>query len=374
MNKEASLVSQAKQIAEFAAARELVRLNVDQSQPIDIFRIIERAGIWLLFQPLQDVQGVYLKEPETGRRAILINSRRPLSLQRLTAGHEYGHHVLGHEASLDEAADVEPSDNRVAQEAAAQTFANDFLMPPQLVNTQWRGLNFPSQQRHLEPHQVYLLSLYLGVSYRALIYQLVALKRVGWPTARRLAKYQPRQIKQFIGRGLGPLDSFADVWPLAQEDDGWQLKTRVNDEISVTLPETPSSGYRWAVAEPKLIDLSREMAEGMSKSAANALLSERVTPEARLALLGDDFEGTISRQDDRTGTGGHRYLSFRIIQAGSFALRLGLVRPWQPEAPPVRTFEVAIQSARQTTGDVDNGPREEVKRELAVSVSTGTGG
>ena len=370
MSIETSLISRAREAGAIAAARELVRLAVDQGQPVDVFRVIERAGIWLWFQPLKDLQGVYLKDPDTGRRAILINSRRPLSLQRLTAAHEYGHHVLGHEASLDEAADVEPSETRVAQEAAAQTFANDFLMPPQLVNAQWNSLGLPSQQRLLEPHQVYLLSLYLGVSYRALIYQLVALRKIGWPTAKRLAKYQPRQIKQLIGRGLGPLDSFADVWPLSQEDGGRHLRARVNDEVSVALPEIPSSGYRWAVVEPEFIDLSREMDAGRDK--AGVLLGERVTPQARLALLSDEFEGTSSRPDAPTGSGGHRFLSFRIVQAGPFTLRLGLVRPWQPQAPPARTFEVTVQASRQTTGEVDNGPREQVKQGLADSMASGT--
>lgn len=363
MNTETSLVARAKESGAIAAARELVRLNIDRSQPVDIFQVIERAGIWLWFQPLRDVQGLYLKEPMTGRRAILVNSRRPLSLQRLTAAHEYGHYVLGHEASLDETADIEPSDTRIVQEAAAQTFANDLLMPPQLVNTQWKSLGLPDQQRLLEPSQVYLLSLYLGVSYRALIYQLVALRRIGWPTASRLTKYQPRQIKQLIGRGIGPLDSFADVWPLAQEDNGRHLQARVNDEISVALPEIPSSGYQWAVLEPRMIDLSREVATGMDKTSTNALLRERAVSSADLALLSDEFEGA-GRRDERTGTGGHRYLTFRVVQAGSFALRLGLVRPWQPQATPARSFGVTVQAARQTTGEVGNGPREEVKRGL----------
>lgn len=369
MNTEALLISQAKQTAAFSAAKELVRLGIDQSQPTNIFGVIERAGIWLLFQPLKDLQGVYLKDPLTGRRAILINSRRPLSLQRLTAAHEYGHYVLGHESSLDETADVEPSNIRTVQEAAAQTFANDFLMPPQLVNTQWGSLGLPSEQQQLEPHQVYLLSLYLGVSYKALIYQLVALKKIKWPTANKLKKYQPRQIKQVIGRSFGPLDSFADVWPLSEEDNGRHLLTRVNDEVNIALPEIPSTGYRWAVTAPPMIDISQEMASGLDKAAANVLLKERATPKDRIALLSDDFESASARRDDRTGTGGHRYLCFRIIQDGSFNLRLGLVRPWQPEISPARTFEVAIQAARQTTGEVDNGPREEVKRSLASNAA-----
>ena len=244
-------------------------------------------------------------------------------------------------------------------------------MPPQLVNTQWKSLSLPPQQRLLEPPQVYLLSLYLGVSYRALIYQLIALKKINWPTAKRLTQYQPRQIKQLIGRGLGPLDSFADIWPLAQEDNGRHLQTRVNDEINVALPEIPSSGYRWAVDAPSVIDLSQKMTSGLSKTEANALLKEHAMPEARLALLSDDFEG-VSHRDNKVGTGGHRYLTFRIMQAGAFSLALSLVRSWQPQTVPVQTFEVTIQSARQTTGEVDNGPREEVKRRFAGSIASGT--
>ena len=367
-----SLISRARENAEIGAARELVRLSVDQSQPVDIFSVIERAGIWLLFQPLKDLQGVYLKDSETGGHLIVINSRRPLSLQRLTAAHEYGHHVLGHEASLDHAADVEPSDTRIAQEAAAQAFANDFLMPPQLVNTQWNSLGLPSQTRLLEPHQVYLLSLYLGVSYRALIYQLVALKRIGRSTANRLAEYQPRQIKQLIGRGIGPLDSFADVWPLAQEDDGRHIQTRVNDEVSIALPEIPSTGYRWAVTAPPIIDLADEMAAGLDKAAAKSLLAERATLGVPLALLGDDFEGA-SHREDHAGSGGHRYLNFRIVEAGAFVLRLDLVRPWQRQGASTSTFEVQIHSTRQTTGEVGNGPREEVKQGLAHSLANQPG-
>ena len=367
MATNTSFISQARGEAEIAAARELIRLNINQNQPVNVFQVIEQAGLWLFFQPLQDLQGVYLKDPNNGSRAIVINSRRPLSMQRLTAAHEYGHNVLGHEASLDDATDVELSNTHIAQEAAAQAFASDFLMPPTLVNTLWKSLNLPLQQKNLEPPQVYLLSLYLGVSYKALIYQLIALRRIGWPTARRLITYQPRQIKQLIGRGIGPLDSFADVWPLAQEDKGRHLHTRVNDEISIALPETPSSGYRWSVVSPEIFDVSQKIAAGIDKVTAKALLAGESTPDVYLALLGDDFEGASS-QHELIGAGGHRYLNFRIVKPGSFAITLHLVRPWQVEATPADTFEVTIHSARQATGDLGNGPREEIKKDLRNSL------
>lgn len=359
----AQSINQAKEQAAYAAAKELVRLRLDLGNPIDVFRVIEEAGVWLLFEPLRDVQGVYLSDPRTSRKAILINTRRPLSFQRLTAAHEYGHFVMGHTASLDEAADVEPSDTKVAQEAAAQTFANDFLMPPQLVSTVWNSLGLPTQPRLIQPHQAYLLSLYLGVSYKALIYQLVALKRINWPTANRLAKYQPRQIKQLLGRNSGPLDSYADVWPISEEDKGRALPARVNDEINVALPETPSSGYRWAVVSPDFIDLSRVVGAESDRDVARMLLANRRSNETPVVLISDEFEGASSEKIGQVGTGGRRYLSFRVSQAGTIHLQLNLIRPWQPQYVE-DTFAVTLHASPKATGRDENGPRSQIKQNL----------
>ncbi len=359
-------ISQAKEQAAYAAAKQLVKLRLDLSQPIDIFKIIEQAGIWLFFQPLQDVQGVYLADAQTSRKAILVNTRRPLSLQRLTAAHEYGHFVMGHAASLDEAIDVESSDTKVAQEAAAQTFANDFLMPTQLVSTMWASLGLPSQARLLQPHHAYLLSLYLGVSYTALIYQLVALRRINWTIARQLAKYQPRQIKQLLGRNFGPLDSYADVWPLSEDDDGRSLPVRVNDEINIALPETPSSGYRWNITSPTYMDFTQEVAAGSDKEAARVLLANQGSNRVPLILISDEFEGVSLAATSQAGTGGRRYLSLRVSQAGNTQLQLNLIRPWQPQSPAGK-FSITLQASPKATGWDAQGPRTQIKQELPVN-------
>ena len=361
----------AREDAAYVAAKELRRLHVDQSQPIDIFGIIEEAGIWLFFAPLSDVQGVFLRDAETGQKAILINSRRPLSMQRLTAAHEYGHYVLGHEASLDDAADVEPSETVIIQEAAAQVFANDFLMPPQLVQRLWRDLALPDQAKLVGPHQVYLLSLSLGVSYKALIFQLVSLRKISRSLASRLAKYQPRKIKQeILGRGIGPVDSYADVWPIDENDDGRVLNVRVNDELSIALPEIPSAGYRWTVRAPEIIDLSAETSTATSKAAMGALLEANKSTGVRLAILGDEFEGDLQEQGDvRAGVGGRRYFTFRVMQPGTYELRLELRRPWQRSGIPARAFHVDINSIPKATGDQDKGVRDSLKQPLANSAA-----
>src|SRR6266852_4019916 len=83
------------------AARKHVRLNTNLSKRVDIFDIIQRDDLWLMLQPLGILFGCYLNIDEV--EGILINSNHPLSLQRYTAAHEYGHFVLKHGVSLDEA-------------------------------------------------------------------------------------------------------------------------------------------------------------------------------------------------------------------------------------------------------------------------------
>ena len=65
---------------------------------IDVFGVIDRLGLPLMFQPMEGLLGAYLARPSPG---VLINTRRPLSIRRYTAAHELGHHRLKHEPSLD---------------------------------------------------------------------------------------------------------------------------------------------------------------------------------------------------------------------------------------------------------------------------------
>ena len=83
-----------------AAQEEHQRLGTSMHERIPVFDVIEDSRIWLFFQPMRTLFGAY--ERHGNAAGIIINSQHPLSLQRFTAGHEYGHHVLGHEASADD--------------------------------------------------------------------------------------------------------------------------------------------------------------------------------------------------------------------------------------------------------------------------------
>lgn len=336
-------IIQARIDGAWQAARELRRLKVDQSHAIDIFRIILDANLWLLFQPLDNLLGVYI--PESGG-GVLVNTRRPQSVQRLTAAHEYAHYVLKHQVSLDDVADIEnPNASRQIEEAAAFAFASDFLMPPQLVNELWNELELPDA---IGPSHAYLLALHMGTSYQATVYQLAALKKIPEYRIQELLQVTPKQIKQQIGHGLSPGNPWAEVWPVEEAQAGRNIKIAVDDEISISLSEIPSTGFIWIPEMDGLTDHS-EAEPSMS------LINNEHDPVDRRSLI------------DQTGARGHRYMTFRALRAGECELHISLRRPWQEASEPAKMFSIQVQVKSKPTGDADRGYYDESKTtDLAI--------
>ncbi len=339
--------------ASHAAIREHVRLGTKLSQRVDIFSIIERAGIWLMFQPCPNLYGAYL--PIGDALGIIINSAHPLSLQRFTAAHEYGHHVLKHRPSLDDSRRIQTFGAGLdPQEAAAQAFAANFIMPLPLVNAALKQLNLPIDFAFPDPRQVYLLSLELGVSYAAAVNHLVTLNKISRASVVRLRQWTPKTIKTTLGGGVRPQDAWADVWPLHETDDGKLLYPRVNDELRVSLPEVPSTGYLWSVSEPAVVDLR----EAQAAPAENYWL----------ALLRDEFRTSGSPEAQRRlGADGLRDFSFKVLKSGRQTLRLVKRRPWLAAEPPVETFSVVLNVQAKPTGTSDRGLSEYHQVQIAVA-------
>ena len=55
---------------------------------VDVFRMLFDLGIYVMFRPLGNLRGAYFSDPDTG---VLVTTKRPLPVQRFTAGHELGH-------------------------------------------------------------------------------------------------------------------------------------------------------------------------------------------------------------------------------------------------------------------------------------------
>lgn len=312
------------------AAEEHERLGSSMRERIPIFDIIEDARIWLLLKPMQGLYGAYERYHDAA--GIIINAHHPMSLQRFTAAHEYGHHLLGHRASADHEEQINGGGSQAMQEIAAQAFAGGFLMPVQLVNYTLRTMGVTAQRPNLSARQIYQLALELGVSYSAAITVLVGQRKISPAAGRQLRRVSPLAIKTGLA-GEKPEDSWADVWLLDEAQEGREFIARLRDEIHVTLPETPSSGYAWQV-----VDQARRVL---------ALVEDRFEP------LGDT---------EQIGTGGFRHLWFRVTAPGAGRIRLEKRRPWQADGQATASFSATLAAIAPLTGDAADGLPDEQKQ------------
>ncbi|MGE5204696.1 MAG: protease inhibitor I42 family protein [Chlamydiota bacterium] len=99
---------------------------------------------------------------------------------------------------------------------------------------------------------------------------------------------------------------------ISSADNGKSLAVRVGDELAISLPENPTTGYRWQV-----------------DSSGSSLILEK-----------DDFAlpGKV-----QMGSGGTRLLTFRAAAAGHASLQLGSRRPWEEDKPALQSFSLSIQ-------------------------------
>lgn len=214
--------------------------GVDLQKRVDVFDVLRQAATEVFFRPLKGVCGAYV--PSVGDvPGVLINSSLPLSRQRYTAAHEFGHLFLKHSAvSVDEAVGVslEERTGWSFEENIAETFAAFFLMPSALVEDSLRQLRASS----LTAENIYLLSLKMGTSYLATVNHLQTLRKLTSPRAAALRRVQPKTIKHAMSPGVAARH---DVWVLDEQWNGQPIFPAIEDTVVVRLQEIPTSGYTW---------------------------------------------------------------------------------------------------------------------------------
>jgi inhibitor of cysteine peptidase len=99
---------------------------------------------------------------------------------------------------------------------------------------------------------------------------------------------------------------------LSEQDAGRTVELRVHDRLEVALEGNPSTGYQW----------------------------EQVAGEA--AILRSAGEPAFSPNTSALGAGGTVTLPFEAAGAGTTRLRLIYHRSFEPNVPPLKTFEVDI--------------------------------
>jgi inhibitor of cysteine peptidase len=100
---------------------------------------------------------------------------------------------------------------------------------------------------------------------------------------------------------------------ITEKDDGRSIEADLNDIVSVTLPENPTTGFRWAVDSP-----------GYSS----------------LELLRDDY---TSSGTPKPGAATLRIMEFKPKTRGNFELKLKMVRAWESGGSGTSTFTLKLR-------------------------------
>ena len=356
--------------ASMAAARLHARLHTDLSRPVDIFRIVQELGIWLNSRPLGNLFGFYLRQDDA--LGICLNAAHPETLQRYTCAHELGHHLLGHESNLDDAADIDGlSGGTPAQERAAQVFAGNFLMPLGLVNRVLRRLGLYDEP--LSASDVYQVSRELDVSYTAAIWRLRTLDRIDGPTAANYASAGAAAAKTVLRGGPPNSSARADLWVVDKTGEDLFGRCRVGDEILLRLVENRSTGYVWNIEEPASASSSEPTerlawngGEGIGAWAVRGAQLALPTADEVLRIAADRYReieirrtlelepapadvAAVTDEADHSwlrevlGTGGIREIAVIAENQGNGILRVDLKPPWDPNAPAMATVSLSIR-------------------------------
>jgi len=206
-------LNHAEELAE--AERGSLGLN---GQPIkDICDLLEgKRGIKIFHLPEdpERFSGAFAYDEQLGV-CFLINSRHPRRRRPFTVAHEYAH-CIAHRNQLAHIDTCPAFEIKNPRERFANVFAAAFLMPERAVNEVLGQLVFP-QRFALTAEVLIHLAMYFGVSFEAIGWRLVSLRRLSlsrWrdllsqqvpssPTARLLGYYKeedppdtfPRQYK-----------------------------------------------------------------------------------------------------------------------------------------------------------------------------------
>ena len=237
-------------------AREAAKVLADppaknsERASFDVIGAILNRGVPLLFQPLDDLWGAFVKSGAEG--GIVVNSELPLAEQRLTSAHELGHLLLGHESSFDQTVEFAGRNAthwRNAQEAGANVFAAELLAPRALLRQVAERHGWAKAE--LEKTQtIYQLALRLGIDYKAACWALVSAEIISRTQAERLQGLDVDEIK----RPLAPLDrqqsnSWANVWTIGQADSGSTIEAGPEDLFAVCVADHASAGFVWNLAD-----------------------------------------------------------------------------------------------------------------------------
>lgn len=157
-------------------AEKLLREFPAEHLPIDVFGLIEKKGLNIIFEEIEDEHSGFLLV-EKGKATVAINSGHHINRQRFTAAHELGHYMLHAKGTDHFFADqafqrsVASSTGEDTIEVDANRFAAEILMPKNRIEEKAGG-------KTLTDVDVYRLALDFRVSEQAMTLRLVNLRLI----------------------------------------------------------------------------------------------------------------------------------------------------------------------------------------------------
>lgn len=223
----------AHRVASIAAVHAHRDYGVDRSTYVDLFAAIRAANIDCMAQPLPRLLGMYVAPRDDGP-AILVNSGQDEIGIRHSAGHELGHHVLGHTSRWDEDPFVRWGDGTWPdEEKTAEAFAAWFLMPPPAIHN---AMRLTGVQRPRDSADVYQIARWLGTSYAGTVRHLVNVRLARQQQANAWSRVPPASLRR---AAQGPADDPpGHVWTLRPCADGATAHVALGDRLHLLLPAT----------------------------------------------------------------------------------------------------------------------------------------
>jgi len=106
------------------------------------------------------------------------------------------------------------------------------------------------------------------------------------------------------------------TYKLSSEDNGRTLEMKSGETLLISIDGNPTTGYTWEVDS---------------------------VDETILQLAGEpDYSTSSESKPGMTGVGGTYKFTFNAVSTGTATLKLKYWRTFEPENPPVETFEVEI--------------------------------
>lgn len=191
----------------WVAERERHRLHLGADPSGDLFGLLEREGVKVIFADLrEDVSGGYFSTDETGP-CIFLNRSQVLPRVRFTAAHEFAHVLFDRDEQPSLVDRAVPMAKGSASEQRANAFAAAFLMPE-------LGVRGYLDELGIEPSRLTGLALlglseHFGTSYPATLYRLQSLGLID--RQRRLELEEDRSTPMRVHGGRVLLTPAPDV-------------------------------------------------------------------------------------------------------------------------------------------------------------------